>query len=225
MAHATAQQIALGVSRRPASGKKKTRRFATGGAIDDYGNDLTRSNQMGTAADQMRRERLSSGVSEPSPAVSTPDIGNPAMREPLPQTTAFTVALSPRTAIAVIVILRRDTAMSELTQDEGIETLKGKNPHLSASHKQADSAMQNTEGHELSTRQIPSDKLDRATLKLSGARALVTVIGILTAEVDDGSGEMPFTGSLLCSEMGGIDSLIESAVNDLSIQQTEGGAS
>ncbi len=81
MAHATAQQIALGVSRRPASGKKKTRRFATGGAIDDYGNDLTRSNQMGPAADQMRRERLSSGVSEPSPAVSTPDIGNPAMRD------------------------------------------------------------------------------------------------------------------------------------------------
>lgn len=75
-----AQQIALGLSRRPAS-SKKTRRFATGGAIDEYGNDLTRSNQMGAAAEQMRRDRLSSGVSEPSPAASTPDIGNPAMRD------------------------------------------------------------------------------------------------------------------------------------------------
>ncbi len=71
----------------------------------------------------------------------------------------------------------------------------------------------------MNTRQIPKDKLDRATLKLSGARALVTVIGMLTAEVDGGSGEMPFTGSLLYSAMGGIDSLIESAVGDL-----EGGA-
>lgn len=76
------------------------------------------------------------------------------------------------------------------------------------------------------TVQVTSDHFNRATLKLEGARALVTMIGMLTSEIDGGSGEMPFTGSLMNAAMGGIDSLIESAVDDLLIQPTEvkGGA-
>ena len=51
------------------------RRFANGGAIDEYGNDLTRSNAMGAVANDLRDARIareSASAASASPASSTP---------------------------------------------------------------------------------------------------------------------------------------------------------
>ena len=61
------------------------RRFSTGGAIDEYGNDLTRSNQMGAAASKMEAARIAremSAANEPGQqvaALSTPQSINADM--------------------------------------------------------------------------------------------------------------------------------------------------
>ena len=65
------------------------------------------------------------------------------------------------------------------------------------------------------TVQVLRESFDRATLKLEGAQSLVTMFGIFAGEVDNGSGELPVTGSLISTAMSGIECLIESAVDDL----------
>lgn len=66
---------------------------------------------------------------------------------------------------------------------------------------------------------INTDYFNRATLKLEGAQSLVSALGILIGEALDGPGEVPISGMLLNSAMVGIQSLIESAVDDLSEDQ------
>lgn len=68
---------------------------------------------------------------------------------------------------------------------------------------------------------VPMDKFDNATLKLDGARALVSMFGIFAGEVENGE-PLPVSGEIINSAMNGIDLLIESAIDDL--LATEGGA-
>lgn len=70
-------------------------------------------------------------------------------------------------------------------------------------------------------RAVPMDKFNKATLKLNGARALVSLFGIFAGEVENGE-PIPVSGETINSAMNGIDLLIESAIDDL--LATEGGA-
>lgn len=56
---------------------------------------------------------------------------------------------------------------------------------------------------------IPCDSFDAATLKLSGAKALITALGIFIGETADGDGEMPISSTLLAESMFGIGLLLD----------------
>lgn len=68
---------------------------------------------------------------------------------------------------------------------------------------------------------VPADKFDSATLKLDGARALVTMFGIFAGETG-GDKPLPVSEWIISSAMSGIVLLIGSAVDDLLAR--EGGA-
>ncbi len=71
-----------------------------------------------------------------------------------------------------------------------------------------------------STIHVGVEHFDSATLKLDGAKSLVSALGILIGE-KGGSGEMPITGLLLNSAMNGIHCLIDSAIDDLLADQKD----
>lgn len=68
---------------RKTQARKSPRRFMDGGTIDEFGNDLTRSNAMGSAADKMAQDRIASQNTAPAP---TQGIGNGLGINPLAAT-------------------------------------------------------------------------------------------------------------------------------------------
>jgi len=63
-----------------------------------------------------------------------------------------------------------------------------------------------------SNRTIQTAEFNSATLKLEGAKALISTIGIF---IDEAGEEMPVTGQLLARATNGVRLLIESAETDL----------
>jgi len=66
-----------------------------------------------------------------------------------------------------------------------------------------------------STVSVPVNRFNSATLKLEGAKALISALGIFIGETTAGDGEMPVTGSLMSEAMSGIRQLIDCATDDL----------
>ena len=69
-----------------------------------------------------------------------------------------------------------------------------------------------------STISVQRDRFDAATLRISGANALILALGILIGESTDDDGEMPISKSLLNEAMHGISALLGDASNDLSAE-------
>ncbi len=69
-----------------------------------------------------------------------------------------------------------------------------------------------------STRAINSDRLNRATLRLSGARALIATLGVLVSE----SSEIEVTGNLMGEALQGISYLLEDV--DAELMATDAAA-
>ena len=65
------------------------------------------------------------------------------------------------------------------------------------------------------TVKIPVDKFDAATLRLSGAKALVSTLQIFIGDTEDG--EMPVTNNLLAEALYGIRLLLEEVDNNLTV--------
>jgi hypothetical protein len=62
---------------------------------------------------------------------------------------------------------------------------------------------------------VNGERFDSATLKLDGAKSLVSAMGILMHEASLLNGNIPIGGELLNSSMNGIRCLIDSALDDL----------
>ncbi len=96
MIPASQQQIAAGISMPRTKGSKKaTRKFALGGIVRDgnsfsqdladsttpaytpsLGNDLTRANAMGAAADRMAQDRMARSATDQPPVASTQSVSS-----------------------------------------------------------------------------------------------------------------------------------------------------
>jgi len=66
---------------------------------------------------------------------------------------------------------------------------------------------------------VNGEGFDSATLKLDGAKALVSALGVLMQDAALLNGNIPLGGELINSAMTGISCLIESAVDDLIADQ------
>ena len=66
-----------------------------------------------------------------------------------------------------------------------------------------------------STHSLPIDSLNKATLKIAGASAIISAFGIFIEDTCGENGEMPVTGSLMSSALDGVRCLLESATTDL----------
>lgn len=69
------------------------------------------------------------------------------------------------------------------------------------------------------TVKIPGDRFDAATLKLSGAKALVSTLHIFISDIADG--EIPVSNNLLAEALNGIRLLLDGVGNDLITVQGE----